>query len=234
MTPHTPRRAAIAALVALASVSLLAACGDDDDDAAGSADTTASTTAATDGAPESTAAAGTGTTGAGAGTSEAAASDLVIDGAWARTSPRMATAGAAYLTITNEGDVDDALVGASVDASVAGTTELHETVVAPAATAMGDGSASESTEMGAMAGDTAMNGDTAMAGDTAMDGMMTMQPIDRLPVPAGDSAVLEPGGYHIMLLDLVEPLAEGESIEITLEFEVAGEVVVSAEVRDDA
>ena len=64
------------------------------------------------------------------------------------------------------------------------------------------------------------------------DGMMTMSPIDSLPIAAGETVRLEPGGYHIMLIELTGELVVGESIEITLSFESAGEVTVSAEVRE--
>jgi copper(I)-binding protein len=37
-------------------------------------------------------------------------------------------------------------------------------------------------------------------------------------IPAGGSLTLEPNGNHIMLTDLVEPLATGEEVNITLTF----------------
>ena len=51
-----------------------------------------------------------------------------VDGVWARTSPRTADAGAIYLQITSPDT--DRLIGASVDPSVAGTVQIHETVMA--------------------------------------------------------------------------------------------------------
>lgn len=64
------------------------------------------------------------------------------------------------------------------------------------------------------------------------DGMMAMSPIDALPVPAGETVQLEPGGFHIMLIELTNELVVGESIEITLSFEAAGDITVSAEIRE--
>lgn len=67
--------------------------------------------------------------------------------------------------------------------------------------------------------------------ETADDeGMVSMMPVQSIDVPAGGEVELEPGGYHIMLVRLVGPLVEGDVIELTLEFEVAGAVPVSAEV----
>ncbi len=54
-----------------------------------------------------------------------AASAITVDGAWARTSPMMDMAGAAYLTIHNSGATDDALVG--VTSPAANVVETHET-----------------------------------------------------------------------------------------------------------
>jgi copper(I)-binding protein len=136
-------------------------------------------------------------------------STIEVDGAWARTSPSMATAGAAYMTITNTGDVGDSLRGGSVDPSVAGSVELHQTVAAE--------------------GDDSMTTTTGMGGGT-----MTMVPVDEIIVSGGETVALEPGGYHLMLLDLVEPLEVGATVELTLTFERAGEIEVTADVRDVA
>jgi len=67
---------------------------------------------------------------------------------------------------------------------------------------------------------------------TAADGTTAMSPVAEIPVPAGGSVTLEPGGYHIMLIGLVEPLVAGQKIDITLTFRQAGEVKVTAEVRE--
>ncbi|OGO54847.1 MAG: hypothetical protein A2V85_16840 [Chloroflexi bacterium RBG_16_72_14] len=62
-------------------------------------------------------------------------------------------------------------------------------------------------------------------------GMMGMHPVERLDIPAGGTVTLEPGGFHIMLINLTGELVAGSTIELTLTFEQAGEVTVSAEVR---
>lgn len=49
--------------------------------------------------------------------------------------------------------------------------------------------------------------------------MMKMKAIDRLPLPAGKSVDLKPGGYHVMLFDLKAPLKEGDVVPLTLTFE---------------
>lgn len=59
------------------------------------------------------------------------------------------------------------------------------------------------------------------------DGIMTMRAVsDGLEIPAGASVELAPGGYHLMLMELKQPLAEGERVPLTLNFEQAGSVDV--------
>jgi copper(I)-binding protein len=69
--------------------------------------------------------------------------------------------------------------------------------------------------------------------ETSMDssGMAGMHPIDRLEIPAGGTVTLEPGGYHLMLMD-AQAMTVGSTVELRLEFEKAGTVVVQAEVRE--
>ncbi len=127
---------------------------------------------------------------------------IVVADPWARASSAMGSAGAAYMTIQNTGAAADALIGASSPAAT--TVEVHETVAmgSPAPGASGDG------------------------------GMMGMQPVARLEIPAGGSVELKPGSYHIMLIGLKQDLKPGATIEITLAFEKAGEIKVTATVRE--
>lgn len=48
-----------------------------------------------------------------------------------------------------------------------------------------------------------------------------------LPVPAGKTVELKPGGYHMMLIKPKRPLAEGQSVTLTLRFRKAGEQKVA-------
>lgn len=59
-------------------------------------------------------------------------------------------------------------------------------------------------------------------------GIMKMRPLaDGLDVPAGGSAILKPGGYHLMFEELTAGLKEGETVQGTLLFQRAGEVPVT-------
>ena len=64
-------------------------------------------------------------------------------------------------------------------------------------------------------------------------GMMGMQPVDEIVVAPGKPVTLEPGGYHLMLMGVTGMPAVGETVELTLTFELAGDIVVEAEVRAD-
>ena len=59
------------------------------------------------------------------------------------------------------------------------------------------------------------------------DGVMQMRKVEGgLPIDAGASLVLEPGGTHLMLLGLDDALKAGEQLLLTLEFANAGPVDV--------
>jgi hypothetical protein len=62
------------------------------------------------------------------------------------------------------------------------------------------------------------------------NGAMSMRPVDGVDVPAGGQAVLEPGGLHVMLVDVDQDFAVGDTVELTLVFDGAGEQAVDAEV----
>lgn len=63
------------------------------------------------------------------------------------------------------------------------------------------------------------------------DGVMKMRRVDAIEIPAGETVTLAPGGYHLMLFNLKQPLKAGEKVHLTLDFEKAGEVPVTANVE---
>ncbi len=120
---------------------------------------------------------------------------IEISDAWGRPSPTVATTGAFFMTIKNNGAEDDALINASSPAC--GTVELHESY---------------------------MNDQGAMAMRPAEGG--------RITVPAGESAVLEQGGLHVMCIDKIEDFVEGGELELTLQFQNAGDMTLNVEIRE--
>lgn len=208
-------RTAVAAIALLLPMGL-GACGDDNE----SADE-----------PTTTASSATSGTAAESGTP-------AVMRAWARTAAAGGN-GAIYMAIAGSGE-SDALVGASVPADLASRVELHETT----ADTGGESSGGMSGDGGHMGGTstTAVGGEapasTAM-GDhmpstTSMGGggMMKMRQVEKIPVPADGTVELKPGGYHVMLFDLKKALAVGDTVEVTLTFEKAGQMTLTAEVRE--
>jgi len=56
--------------------------------------------------------------------------------------------------------------------------------------------------------------------EMAMEGdVMKMRAVPALELPAGKAVELKPGGYHLMLMDLKQPLKAGENVPLTLTIE---------------
>lgn len=66
------------------------------------------------------------------------------------------------------------------------------------------------------------------------DGAMKMRPVKEITVPARGEVALEPGGLHIMLIQLKRPLKEGETAPLTLVFDDGSRKTVQAAVRHPA
>jgi periplasmic copper chaperone A len=63
-------------------------------------------------------------------------------------------------------------------------------------------------------------------------GMMSMHEQERVDVPAKDLIAFQPGGLHVMLVNLYEDLRPGDRFNLTLNFQNAGRVPVDVEVRE--
>lgn len=61
--------------------------------------------------------------------------------------------------------------------------------------------------------------------------MMSMSSVTTLPVPPMDSVMFRPLGAHVMLTRLRRPLAEGDSVDLMLQFGSGRTVSVRAGVR---
>jgi copper(I)-binding protein len=148
-----------------------------------------------------------------------------VDDAWARPTASGQTNGAVYFDITSFSV--DRLVGASVDPSVAAEAQIHEVIPADL------DEMSEDMDMSEGSGDMDSSGD---AGDHEMDtGAMTMQEVaDGIELPEDQTVSFDPGGYHVMLLELAAPLEEGDEIEVTLSFTTTDDVTFTAEVTETA
>jgi len=106
---------------------------------------------------------------------------------WARATPKGASSGAGYMTITNKGTAPDRVSCVSSDASA--QCQIHSMTM--------DG------------------------------GVMKMRPVEGgLEIKPGQTVTLEPGGFHVMFVNLAHPLQQGQTVKATLKFDQAGTVDV--------
>lgn len=117
---------------------------------------------------------------------------VTVDSPWSRPTPPGTPMGVGYLSITNNGISDIALIAA--ESPRAARISLHE---------------------------------SSMEG-----GVMRMQPVKGgLVIPAGRTVKLKPHSYHLMLEKLSQPLAEGETIPVKLDFEGAEDMNIELTVQ---
>lgn len=113
-----------------------------------------------------------------------------------------------------EGPWVRAVTGA--DANTAAYLTLHNTGSAPDRLLGARSDAAQATELHRTTIDEA--------------GLARMGRVEAVDIPRGDSVVLEPGGYHLMLMG-AGPLAEGDTVRLSLLLETSGALEVAAEVR---
>lgn len=58
------------------------------------------------------------------------------------------------------------------------------------------------------------------------DGTMQMRKVESIEILPSQQVQFKPGGYHIMLIDLAQPLVEGQTFNVVLKFQNAGDVSV--------
>lgn len=70
---------------------------------------------------------------------------------------------------------------------------------------------------------------------TDANGLMRMKRVDqgKIEIPAGETVTLEPGGLHVMLVDLLDPLQADQTFPMTLKFESGLELTVQVVVLDE-
>ena len=78
----------------------------------------------------------------------------------------------------------------------------------------------ESSEDAKVVGVSSSVAKTAEIHESGMDhGTMRMKAVDFVALPAGKRIELKPGGYHVMLVDLIRPLAVGDMVPLTFTVE---------------
>ncbi|MEX1034954.1 MAG: copper chaperone PCu(A)C [Sneathiella sp.] len=64
------------------------------------------------------------------------------------------------------------------------------------------------------------------------EGVMSMMHMEELVIEPGETVMLKPGGFHIMLMGLKKPLTKGSEFPLTLTFARAGAITVPVHVKD--
>ena len=119
--------------------------------------------------------------------------DLVISGGFIRATLPNQPVASGFVTIANEGETDDRLVGVATE--FAAMSQIHTME---------------------------MDGDVMRMRELA----------DGIVIPAGESITLEPGGLHLMFMQLDAAMVAGESRAVTLSFAEAGDATLDLPVID--
>lgn len=122
---------------------------------------------------------------------------------------------------------------ASAHEVTVGTMQIiHANIPAPASNAQSAAGYMGISNNGSEA-DTLIGVEAPIAGKSMLhttefgaDGIARMIHVPALEIPADDTVVLEPGGYHIMLMGLQASVAVGDMVPATLIFEHAGRVEI--------
>ena len=115
------------------------------------------------------------------------AGSIHVTSPWARATPKGASSGAVYLTITNNGKTPDRVSCVSSDASA--QCQIHTM--------------------------------------TTENGVMKMRPVEGgLEIKPGETIMLKPSSFHVMLVNIKHPLEQGNMVKATLKFENAGTINV--------
>lgn len=81
-----------------------------------------------------------------------------------------------------------------------------------------------------------VSGDVAQAVEvhesTTDEGMMVMEEVEEVPIPAGETVMLEPGGFHVMIMNLESDLNPGDTFTLSLQFEELDDIEVDVTVED--
>ena len=74
-------------------------------------------------------------------------------------------------------------------------------------------------------------GQATLHSSTMDGGVMRMRPLESLDIPAQSTVQLKPGGTHIMVTGVKQPLIAGSSFPLALHFERSGNRTVTVSVR---
>lgn len=87
------------------------------------------------------------------------------------------------------------------------------------------------TDLALVGGTSPLAGHLELHNHVMVDGVMQMRRVEAVPLPAGETVRLAPGGWHLMMFELAATPAEGERVELTLTLDNGETLTVEAPVR---
>lgn len=82
-----------------------------------------------------------------------------------------------------------------------------------------------------VAGRSNVSADVELHRHVHRDNQMVMEQIEALTIPAGESVILQPGGYHFMLMQLKQPLVPGEEHQLILRLDTGERIEFAVPVK---
>lgn len=87
------------------------------------------------------------------------------------------------------------------------------------------------TDVALVGGRSPLAGSLELHNHVMVDGVMQMRQVETIPVRAGETVRLAPGGWHLMLFELVRMPVEGESVGLTLTLDNGETLTIEAPVK---
>lgn len=158
--------------------------------------------------------------------------DLVIAGVWARPS----AGGGMHMDMGDDSDMDDDSDMGDMDMD--GTEEAMDMDMQMGGTSAVYMNITNNGEfdVALFQGESEAAGEIQLHETTVDDNgvaRMEEQP-EGIIIPAGETVSLEPGGLHVMLLDLQAELVEGDTVNVVLDFDNGEQVVLDAIIQTEA
>lgn len=214
-------------IIAVLMVVALSGCGAATGTQTG--DTTSGTATGSATASSATASSATSSSAGGA-TSSSASGGITVNEPWVRAAILLGDAAASGMAM-------EASAAAEMSADASATGEgmaMGEDMAMDGAVSAGYMTLrNDDTEADRLVGASSdIAGEVQLHTSEMKDNVMSMRQVEAIDVPPSGTVALEPGGFHLMLLDIKRELKAGETVKLTLQFERAGTVEIDATVRE--
>lgn len=222
-------------IIAVLMVVALSGCGaatgtQTGDTTSGTATGSATASSATASSATSSSAGGATSSSASGATSSSASGGITVNEPWVRAAILLGDAAASGMAM-------EASAAAEMSADASATGEgmaMGQDMAMDGAVSAGYMTLrNDDTEADRLVGASSdIAGEVQLHTSEMKDNVMSMRQVEAIDVPPSGTVALEPGGFHLMLLDIKRELKAGETVKLTLQFERAGTVEIDATVRE--